>query len=128
MFSYSLIPVDHQPDFDETPLVPADQGLFGRPNRATGEATITSEVGPSWAAPSIIPFDSGQAASQSPKIDVPSGHGGDDSGARPQYNVAATFEQYSACVDKCMHLLRSPSGDLQSSEFRRCVGQCMGRL
>lgn len=36
---------------------------------------------------------------------------------------------HSQCVDRCMHLLLfPPSGDLQSSEFRQCVGQCMGRL
>jgi hypothetical protein len=35
---------------------------------------------------------------------------------------------YSECVDQCLHLLPSPSGDLQSSEFRQCVGKCMGRL
>lgn len=35
---------------------------------------------------------------------------------------------HSQCVDRCLHLLPSPSGDLQSSEFRKCVGKCMGRL
>lgn len=48
---------------------------------------------------------------------------------------APTIQQYrmagpthSQCVDRCLHLLPSPSGDLQSSEFRKCVGKCMGRL
>lgn len=35
---------------------------------------------------------------------------------------------YSQCADQCLHLLPSPSGDRQSSEFRQCVGKCMGRL
>ena len=34
----------------------------------------------------------------------------------------------SECVDRCLHLLPSPSGDLQSSEFRQCVDKCMGKL
>ena len=32
------------------------------------------------------------------------------------------------CLDQCLHLLPSPSGDLQSSEFRKCYRQCMGTL
>ena len=43
-----------------------------------------------------------------------------------QYRMAGPT--YSQCVDRCLHLLPSPSGDLQSSEFRKCVGKCMGRL
>jgi hypothetical protein len=35
---------------------------------------------------------------------------------------------YDECVVQCLHLLPSPSGDLQSSEFRRCVDKCMGKL
>jgi hypothetical protein len=35
---------------------------------------------------------------------------------------------HSQCTDRCLHLLPSPSGDLQSSEYRQCVGKCMGRL
>ena len=37
-------------------------------------------------------------------------------------------DRHSRCIDKCIHLLTSPSGDYQSSEFRKCYGQCMGRL
>jgi hypothetical protein len=32
------------------------------------------------------------------------------------------------CVKKCLHLLPSPTGDLQSSEFRKCYRECMGTL
>jgi YD repeat-containing protein len=32
------------------------------------------------------------------------------------------------CYAECAHLLPSPSGDRQSSEFRRCYGLCTGRL
>jgi hypothetical protein len=35
---------------------------------------------------------------------------------------------YDECIEQCLHLLPSPSGDLQSSEFRQCVGKCTGRL
>ena len=46
-----------------------------------------------------------------------------------QYAMGNSYRQrMSDCVDQCIHLLSSPSGDLQSSEFRQCVGKCMGRL
>lgn len=46
-----------------------------------------------------------------------------------QYAMDGSYRQrMSDCVDQCIHLLSSPSGDLQSSEFRQCVGKCMGRL
>jgi len=32
------------------------------------------------------------------------------------------------CWERCKHLLPSPSGDLQSSEFRRCWRKCKGTL
>ena len=32
------------------------------------------------------------------------------------------------CAAECAHLLPSPSGDLQSSEYRQCYRQCMGTL
>jgi RHS repeat-associated protein len=32
------------------------------------------------------------------------------------------------CYSQCAHLLPSPSGDLQSSEFRKCYRECMGTL
>lgn len=32
------------------------------------------------------------------------------------------------CYEKCKHLLPSPSGDLQSSEYRKCYRECKGSL
>jgi RHS repeat-associated protein len=32
------------------------------------------------------------------------------------------------CYEKCKHLLPSPSGDLQASEYRKCYRECMGTL
>ena len=32
------------------------------------------------------------------------------------------------CYQQCKHLLPSPSGDLQSSEFRKCFRECKGTL
>ena len=32
------------------------------------------------------------------------------------------------CYNRCKHLLPSPSGDLQSSEYRKCFRECMGTL
>lgn len=32
------------------------------------------------------------------------------------------------CYEECKHLLPSPSGDLQSSEFRKCYRECSGSL
>lgn len=32
------------------------------------------------------------------------------------------------CYAECAHLLPSPSGDLQSLEYRKCYRECMGTL
>jgi len=32
------------------------------------------------------------------------------------------------CYKRCAHLIPSPSGDLQASEYRKCFRQCMGTL
>jgi RHS repeat-associated protein len=32
------------------------------------------------------------------------------------------------CYAECAHLLPSPSGDLQASEFRKCYRECVGSL
>ena len=32
------------------------------------------------------------------------------------------------CYEKCKHLLPSPTGDLQASEFRKCYRECKGSL
>ena len=76
---------------------------------------------PTVVAPSIVPDGTDNV-----------GVGAD--GPAPAFGSAqyATDDDYrkrmSDCVDQCLHLLSSPSGDLQSSEFRQCVGKCMGRL
>jgi len=49
-----------------------------------------------------------------------------DAGDSPM--VVAGLTRHERCINKCLHLLKSPSGDLQSSEFRKCYGECMGRL
>ena len=36
--------------------------------------------------------------------------------------------KHEECLEKCLHLLPSPSGDLQSSEFRKCYRECIGTL
>jgi hypothetical protein len=50
--------------------------------------------------------------------------------ARPnnQEYVMGRKPTYDECVEQCLHLLPSPSGDLQSSEYRLCVNKCMGKL
>ncbi len=35
-------------------------------------------------------------------------------------------DEIDECYEQCKHLLPSPSGDLQSSEFRKCYRQCVG--
>jgi hypothetical protein len=37
-------------------------------------------------------------------------------------------DRHNDCLDKCLHLIPSPSGDLQTSEFRKCYRECMGSL
>src|SRR5262249_32800108 len=37
-------------------------------------------------------------------------------------------EMQDKCWEECQHLLPSPSGDLQGSEFRKCWRECMGSL
>jgi len=37
-------------------------------------------------------------------------------------------ERHNRCVEDCLHLLPSPSGDLQSSEYRKCYRECVGSL
>jgi hypothetical protein len=55
---------------------------------------------------------------------------GEDS-ARPSVSdmlAAISRSKREECLDKCLHLLPSPSGDLQSSEFRKCYRECIGTL
>lgn len=70
-------------------------------------------------APSIVPDGLEGGA-----VDRSTRGPGDEQYAMGQSNR----QRMSDCVDQCIHLLSSPSGDLQSSEFRQCVGKCMGRL
>jgi RHS repeat-associated protein len=37
-------------------------------------------------------------------------------------------KKHEECLNKCLHLLPSPSGDLQASEFTKCYKECMGFL
>jgi RHS repeat-associated protein len=39
-----------------------------------------------------------------------------------------TKDKDEECYQQCKHLLPSPSGDLQSSEYRQCYRQCKGTL
>jgi hypothetical protein len=186
MADYSLIPVDHQPDFDDVSLVPVEYDPFSaddmvqqarsqfatQPQRLEIEA-IRSDIGlpvqfldgnkavdrgditgATQLAPSVAPFDDyngqGQIGAQlpefadrsnvhsyprsapslndDPKADSSYWPKSSETGSNQQQYSMASYAAYSKCVDKCLHLLKSPSGDLQSSEFRQCVGQCMGRL
>jgi RHS repeat-associated protein len=62
----------------------------------------TNRVGPSWPSwPPVPPND---------RSCPPSGGGGDP------------------CYEQCKHLLPSPSGDLQASEYRACYRKCKGSL
>lgn len=36
--------------------------------------------------------------------------------------------RHEKCVSECIHLLPSPSGDRQSSEYRKCYRACMGAI
>ncbi len=46
----------------------------------------------------------------------------------PGVLAAIGRSRHEECLDKCLHLLPSPSGDLQASEFRKCYRECMGAL
>lgn len=90
---------------------------FRQLSRVSGDRPMASSIAlgslseASQRAPSIMPLADG------PRPVGPSDQ---------QYAMGKPT--YSQCVDQCLHLLPSPSGDLQSSEFRQCVGKCMGRL
>jgi hypothetical protein len=140
MPDYTLVPVDYQPDFSDYSLVPVDYDPFsadgttqlaqtqpegqpqplangaGQPNVGTqfsgGNKTADIARGGITGAPQLAPSV------------APSSNGG----SNQQQLSMASHAAYSKCVDKCLHLLPSPTGDLQSSEFRLCVAQCMGRL
>ena len=46
----------------------------------------------------------------------------------PDMLAAISRSKREECLDKCLHLLPSPSGDLQASEFRKCYRECIGTL
>jgi RHS repeat-associated protein len=46
----------------------------------------------------------------------------------PKVPATCVASKHDDCVAQCLHLLPSPSGDLQSSEFRKCYRECMGTL
>jgi hypothetical protein len=106
MPDYSLVPVDYQPDFDDVSLAPEianGSSVYSYARSAPSPNADLRADGSYWS--NYSKAESGQQ----------------------QYSMASQAA-YSKCVDKCLHLLPSPSGDLQSSEFRLCVAQCMGRL
>lgn len=41
---------------------------------------------------------------------------------------AKDLDKDEECWERCKHLLPSPSGDLQSSEYRKCYRECKGTL
>lgn len=43
-------------------------------------------------------------------------------------NVEPLYRRKRDCYAECAHLLHSPSGDLQSSEYRKCYRECKGTL
>jgi RHS repeat-associated protein len=49
-------------------------------------------------------------------------------GSWPTYPPDSPKEPPKNCHAQCAHLLPSPSGDLQSSEYRQCYRKCMGTL
>lgn len=43
-------------------------------------------------------------------------------------SMCKTRDKDDECYERCKHLLPSPSGDLQASEYRKCYRQCKGSL
>ena len=54
--------------------------------------------------------------------------GSEESNAGDSPIVVAGLTRAQRCRNKCLHLLHSPSGDLQSSEYRKCYRECIGSL
>ncbi len=178
MPDYSLVPVDHQPDFTDISLAPVEHDPFdaddlaqqarsqiaAQPKRIE-TAAVQSDIGAPLQssdgsnsadfarggvhgappfAPSIVPSDGDDRKIKARLPEFADGSSivryarsapslyddsKPDSSYSSQYQYSMTSHAaYSKCVDKCLHLLPSPSGDLQSSEFRLCVARCMGRL
>jgi len=157
MADYSLVPVDYQPDFGDYSLVPVDYDPFaGNGNAGGGGVTQAQPAQPGQAQlgenQKQLAMQAGYSSADRPmqlsdnkNVDELSQRGSADApqlapsitpaeryygntGSSQQHYSMASHAAYSRCVDKCLHFLTSPSGDLQSSEFRLCVAQCMGRL
>lgn len=65
------------------------------------------------------------AASEHQALVAPATDGSRSTGPS-QYAMGRS--KHDKCVDQCLYLLPSPSGDLQSSEYRKCYRECMGLL
>jgi hypothetical protein len=138
MADYSLVPVDHQPDFGDASLVPVEHDPFGADSGTKTDGVANGDIAcRSEPAPPIVSSGDNNRQVETKSSELADGY----ASSKPSPNVdprvltapsqqysMASHAAYSRCVDKCIHLLSSPSGDLQSSEFRLCVAQCMGRL
>lgn len=51
-----------------------------------------------------------------------------DPGADLVCRKPSDLDKDEECYEKCKHLLPSPSGDLQASEYRKCYRECKGSL
>ena len=77
-------------------------------------------------------WDSGPAADEGPEEGgAPPGFDGvpiDDNGAVCGGDQNKKDDRKrNRCIAACRHLLPDPQGDLQSSNFHRCVAECMAR-
>ena len=96
------------------------EGLFV-PALVAGGAAISPE-----AAAGALALSAGALAILNEILD-----GADDPADKAGLDRGRTREQCDKdeeCYEKCKHLLPSPSGDLQSSEYRKCYRECKGSL
>jgi len=80
-----------------------------------------------WTIDGAGTADTGRLSSARPFSGL-SDHVGTVSSPSPEEIAETKQERHNRCVEECLHLLRSPSGDLQFSEYRRCYRECMGTL
>ena len=105
---------NHAANHPNNPLVNGRWNPFGTPFPILPPWTPTTVSGPKCEVrPRPIPWTS-SPIDRPPFFPLP---------YPPQ-----TPERHEECMDRCIHLLPSPSGDLQSSEFRKCYDSCMGKL
>ncbi len=85
---------------------------------------------PGWLGDAL--GSAGRFCSRFPLILMATGSNGGDSCAddpsRKRKECKAKRDKEDDCYEQCKHLMPSPSGDLQSSEFRKCYRECMGSL